>query len=267
MSTIKVTNVLDFTGTSGFTLGSGTLNALGRLTVPSLIVNGTISGSTTAILPSQTGNVGKILQSNGSTTSWITAGTSGNITSMQVFSSSGTWNKPTGVRYVHVQVQGGGGGGSGHGESGGSGGYSERVIDVTSVSSVSVSVSGEVNGTYYANAGDNGGSSSFGGYCSAGGGYGANRNNQHSGGLAGTGSGGDLNIYGGGGESHHARGGNMGSNSYLGGGVAGGWPQGGNFSHNYQTHSAPGTGGGGAHYHGHRGSNGRPGMVIVTNYL
>jgi hypothetical protein len=41
----------------------------------------------------------------------------------------------------------------------------------------------------------------------------------------------------------------------------------GNFSHNHQSHSAPGSGGGGAYYHGHRGSNGRPGMVIVTEYL
>ena len=266
MSTIKVTNILDYTGTSGFVLSSGTLNALGRMTVTNLVVNGTLSGSTNAILPSQSGNVGKILKTDGSTPSWLSAGNNGNITSMQIFSSTGTWTKPTDVRYIHVQVVGGGGGGSGHGEGGGAGGYSEKVIDVQSVSSVAVTVSGEVNGTYYSGAGDNGGTSSFGSYLSASGGYGANRQNQHSGGLGGVGSGGDLNIYGGGGESHHARGGNMGQASYLGGGVAGGWPQGGNFSHNFQTHSAPGSGGSGAHYHGHRGSNGRPGMVIVTHY-
>jgi len=267
MSTLKVTNVRDFTGTSGFTLSSGSITGTGRLVVNNLVVNGTISGSTTSFLPSQSGQNGRVLGTNGTSPLWQNAAQVGNLQSMDVFTSSGTWTKPTGVRYVHVQVIGGGGGGSGHGESGGSGGYSERVIDVSGVSSVSVSVSGEVNGTYYRSAGDNGGSSSFGSYCSASGGYGANRNNQHSGGLAGVGSGGNLNIYGGGGESHHARGGNNGSNSFLGGGVAGGWPQGGNFSHNHQTHSPPGTGGGGAHYHNFRGSNGRPGMVIVTNYL
>ena len=115
--------------------------------------------------------------------------------------------------------------------------------------------------------GGNGGSSSFGSYLSASGGYGANRNNQHSGGLGGTGSGGNLNIYGGGGNSHHGRGGNNGSDGFFGGGVAGGWPQGGNFGHNHQSHSPPGTGGTGAHYHNYRGSNGRPGMVVITHYL
>ena len=267
MSTLRVTNVRDYSGTSGFTLSSGALTTTGRLIVNNLVVNGTISGSTAQFIPSQSGQSNKNLGTNGSSTLWQQAAAVGNITSMQVFTSGGTWNRPAGVRFVQVQVQGGGGGGSGHGESGGSGGYSERIIDVQNTSSVSVSVSGEVNGTYYANAGDNGGTSSFGSFCSAGGGYGANRNNQHSGGLPGNGSGGNLNVYGGGGESHHARGGNNGSRPYLGGGVAGGWPQGGNFSHNHQSHSSPGSGGGGAHYHGHRGSNGRPGMVIVTHFL
>jgi hypothetical protein len=186
MSTLRVTNVRDYSGTSGFTLSSGALTTTGRLIVNNLVVNGTISGSTAQFLPSQSGQATKNLGTNGSSTLWQQAASVGNITSMQVFTSGGTWTRPAGVRFIHVQVQGGGGGGSGHGESGGSGGYSERIIDVQSTSSVSVTVSGESNGTYYAGAGDNGGSSSFGSFCSAGGGYGANRNNQHSGGLAGV---------------------------------------------------------------------------------
>lgn len=222
MSTLRVTNIRDYSGTSGFTLNGGNLSTTGRLVTNNIVINGTISGSTNSFLPSQSGNNGRVLGTNGSSPLWQNAAQQGNITSMNVFSSSGTWNKPSGVRFVHVQVIGGGGGGSGHGEGGGSGGYSERIIDVQSVSSVSVTVSGEVNGTNYAGGGDNGGTSSFGSYCSASGGYGANRNNQHSGGLGGVGSGGDLNIYGGGGESHHSRGGNNGQASFLGGGVAGG---------------------------------------------
>lgn len=210
MSTLRVTNIRDYSGTSGFTLNGGNLSTTGRLVTNNIVINGTISGSTNSFLPSQSGNNGRVLGTNGSSPLWQNAAQQGNITSMNVFSSSGTWNKPANVRFVHVQVIGGGGGGSGHGEGGGSGGYSERIINVQSVSSVSVTVSGEVNGTNYAGGGDNGGTSSFGSYCSASGGYGANRNNQHSGGLGGVGSGGDLNIYGGGGESHHARGGNNG---------------------------------------------------------
>jgi hypothetical protein len=229
------------------------------------------AGTVTGTLPlskggtgiTSVGSSGQMMQVN-SSNNGLTYGSHG-IYGMQVFTSSGTWNRPTGVRYIKVQVQGGGGGGSGHGESGGAGGYSERVIDVTNISSVSVSVSGETGGTYYFGRGGNGGTSSFGNYASASGGYGANRNNSHSGGLAGTGSGGNLNIYGGGGQPHHTRS-SVGGECYWGGGVAAGHPNGGNFSHNHQSHSTPGSGGAGGYFNGHRGSNGRPGLVVVTMF-
>ena len=184
---------------------------------------------------------------------------------MQVFTSSSTWTRPANVRFIKIQLQGGGGAGSGHGESGGAGGYAERILDVTGIGSVSVTIGGEVGGSYYSGAGGNGNASSFGSYLSAGAGYGANRNNQHSGGLAGTGSGGTVNIYGGGGQPHEGRSA-VGGDSYWGGSVAAGHPQGGNFSHNHQSHSAPGSGGAGAYFNGHLGSNGRPGLCVVTMY-
>jgi hypothetical protein len=184
---------------------------------------------------------------------------------MQVFYSSGPWDRPVGVRFIKVQLSGGGGGGSGHGESGGAGGYAERILDVTGIASVGVTIGGEVGGSYYSGAGGNGNASSFGSYLSASAGYGANRNNQHSGGLAGSGSGGEVNIYGGGGQTHHNRSA-VGGDSYWGGSVAAGHPQGGNFSHNHQSHSAPGSGGAGAYFNGHLGSNGRPGICVVTMY-
>ena len=153
MSSIKVQNIRDYSGNTGFTLNANnTITVQGsRLSVDNLQINGTISGTgdgANSFLPSQSGNANSVLYTNGSSPSWGSAPAAGNITSMQVFTSSGTWNKPAGVRYIHVQVIGGGGGGSGHGESGGSGGYSEEIIDVQSISSVSVSVSGEANGTF-----------------------------------------------------------------------------------------------------------------------
>ena len=265
MSTLKVAAIKDLSNAVGFTFSSGSVAANQTLIVQDITINGNISGSTNDILPDQAGQSGRTLYSDGSNAYWGGAPSTENISSMQVFTSSGTWNKPSGVKYIKVQVVGGGGGGSGHGESGGAGGYSEKVINVTSINSVSVSVAGQVNGTYYRGAGQNGGGSSFGSYLSASGGYGANRNNQHSGGLGGVGSGGDLNIYGGGGQSHHNRS-SVGGNSFWGGAVASGHPQGGHFSHNHQNHSAPGSGGSGGYFNGHRGSNGRPGMVVITHY-
>ena len=188
------------------------------------------------------------------------------IASMNVYTGNSTWSRPSGVRYIRVQVQGAGGGGSGHGEGGAAGGYAEKFIDVTGISSVSVSIGGGGGGTYYSGAGGNGNGSSFGPYVSASGGHGANRQNQHSGGVSGNGSGGNLNIHTGGGFSHHAYSAQSTANTYFGGGAPGNHPQGGHFAHNHQNHCTQGSGGAGSHFHGHRGSDGRPGMIIVTNY-
>jgi len=189
------------------------------------------------------------------------------IASIQVFTTNGsTWNRPAGVRYIKVQLVGAGGGGSGHGEGGAAGGYCERYLDVTGISSVSITLDGGGAGTFYSGPGGNAGASSFGPYLSASGGHGANRQNQHSGGVSGVGSGGNLNMHQGSGFSHHARSAQSCASTFFGGGAPSSHPQGGNFAHNHQTHTAPGSGGAGAHFHGHRGSDGRPGIVVVTNY-
>ena len=184
---------------------------------------------------------------------------------MQVFTGNSTWNRPSGVRFIRVKLVAGGGGGGGHGESGGAGGYSERVIDVTGTASVGVTIGGGGGGTYYANAGGDGSTTSFGPFMSAGGGHGANRQAQHCGGVSGTGSGGNLNLHQGSGGDHHYSFG-MGGATHFGGAAPSGHPQGGNFTHNHQGHAAPGTGGTGGYFHGHRGSDGRPGIVVVEEY-
>lgn len=188
------------------------------------------------------------------------------INRMVVFTSSGTYTPSAGTRYVHVQVQGAGGGAGGHGESGAAGGYSERIVSMVGVSSVSVYVGGGGGGTYYNNAGGNGDYASFGPYCSAGGGHGCNRHNNHNGGVSGGGSGGDFNIHCGSGGGHEQRSSGMGGSSFWGGPAPAGHPQGGHFSHNHQSHSAPGTGGTSGYFSGHRGSDGRPGIVVITEY-
>ena len=107
-----------------------------------------------------------------------------------------------GFKAIKKSVTGGGGGGSGYTESGGAGGTAQRQVDVTNVSSVSVTVGNPGGGTNYSGCGGGGNSSSFGSYCSASGGYGANCRQGRAGGIGGNGSGGSLNVYGGGGEGH-----------------------------------------------------------------
>ena len=188
------------------------------------------------------------------------------IRSMQVFTSNSTWSRPSGVRFIHVILVGAGGGGSGHGESGAAGGYAERIIDVTGTSSVSITVGGGGGGTYYSGPGGDGSTTSFGPFMSASGGHGANRHNQHNGGLSGNGSGGDINLHQGSGGGHEQRSTGMGGSTYFGGAGPAGHPQGGNFAHNHQGHSAPGTGGTAGYFSGHRGADGRPGIVVVYEY-
>ena len=243
---------------------SGTQLAAGAVDVTSSVASGALPLTKGGTGSTAVGGAYQALTVNSSNNAFTFAPVG--IRGMSVFTGGGTWTKPAGVRYVYVQVQGGGGGGSGHGESGAAGGYAEEIIDVTGVSSVSVSVSGESGGTYYSNAGGNGGGSSFGPYVSASGGHGANRHNQHNGGLPGIGSGGNLNIYGGAGGSHEQRSSGMGGSSFWGGPAPAGHPQGGHFAHNHQGHSAPGTGGTSGYFSGHRGSNGRPGLVVITEF-
>jgi len=226
-----------------------------------LSLGGTVL-DTNSMMPNPAGNAGKILVSNGSSTSWESVGP----TSMQVFGSSGTWVKPPNIKRILVRLVGAGGGGSGHGEGGGAGGYSEKIIDVTSVSSVSVTVGTGGGGTYYANAGGQGQSTSFGGYLSATGGRGANSTNQHCGGLPGIGSGGDINIYGGGGSGHEYYSGPVTGGSFFGGAGATGHPQGGSYAVNHQYRAAPGAGGPPAYAGSYSGCNGKEGIVVVWEF-
>jgi len=268
MSQIKVSSIRDLTDAAGFTLASGKIITVGTLTVSNITINGDIFGGSSYIIPEQSGNAGKLLRSTGSGLEWAEGAGAAGIRSMQVWTSNGTWTRPTGVKSIIVTVVGAGGGGSGHCESGGAGGMAERVVDVTNVSSVSVTVGNPGGGTNYSGCGGNGGTTSFGSYCSASGGYGANCRTQHAGGIGGNGSGGSVNVYGGGGNghgSHYSYGNNVGGKSYMGGSQASSHSQN-NYAHRHQNHCAWGAGGNGAK-HGNRGARGREGVVVVQEFF
>ena len=208
------------------------------------------SGNTITIGASgDTTNIIGTLQNNGSAVS-------SGLTSTQVFTSSGTWTKPSGITKVRVYVTGGGG----------AGGTAIELIDVSSVSSVTVTIGSGGSGSSGAAGGD-GGTSSFGSYCSATGGKGGvvpgAFNYAVTGGL---GSGGDINLKGqGGGGAFEDQGGALvsvaGGNSFWGGGGDGIWSG---------TPGAGATGGGGSGDSSNNsagaGANGGDGIVYVEEY-
>lgn len=265
MSVLKVSSIKDLAGISGFTLSSGSITVSGTLKVNNLSINGTITGSSSYIIPSLSS--GQYLTTNGTNLSWAAANVTTGFRSMQVWTSNGTWSRPSGVKSIRVQVVGAGGGGSGFAESGGAGGMAEEVIDVTNTSSVTVTVGNPGGGTNYSGCGGGGNTSSFGSYCSASGGYGANCRQQHAGGIGGNGSGGNLNVYGGGGNGHgsyHSYGNHTAGASYMGGTQPSSHNQR-NYAHRHQSHAAWGAGGNGAR-EGNRGARGREGVVVVYEY-
>ena len=197
---------------------------------------------------------------------FATAG-SGGLKSIQVFSTAGsfTYTKPSGVNLIKVYITGGGGGGGLGGGSqtagggGGAGGTAIKVIDVTSVSTVAVTIGA---GGASQNAGS---TSSFSTYCSATGG----EQGLNAGAIAGdteggVGSGGDINLYGeaggGGSDNSNPQTGGSGGSSFWGGGGYGIY----NATGKVGYHG--GGGGGGQNSSGNIGGAGGAGICVVEEY-
>ena len=66
------------------------------------------------------------------------------LASVQTFTSSGTWTRPTGITKVIMEIQGAGGSGGGSGAnyygSGSAGGYAKKLLDVSSISTSTITV-------------------------------------------------------------------------------------------------------------------------------
>jgi len=130
---------------------------------------------------------------------WTAVSDVSGLSSVQVFTSSGTWTRPTGITKIKMELQGAGGGGSGNSTYYGyaaSGAYAVKFLDVSSISSATITVGagGTASNTGTGADGDtiwSDGTNTI----TAGGGGGKNGSGQ-TGSSAGTATGGDVNISG-----------------------------------------------------------------------
>lgn len=203
-------------------------------------------------------------------------GGSGGYQSAQIFTSNGTWTKPAGISLVRVICVGGGGGsgtstsGSGSSATGGGGGGGSAILtlDVTAISSETVTIgAGGAGGGSAGATGSTGGTSSFGAHCSATGGAGGAgmasvTSNTANGGAGGAGTSGDFNIDGGYGGSAIVRNSNV-TQISGGGGTFLGPTDGYNTS---ATANGHGRGGSGVSGGGITGRTGADGIVVVYEY-
>ena len=217
------------------------------------------------------GTSGQALLSQGSSSApqWGDVAADGAFRSTQIFTQTGTWTKPSGLKRVRVFVTGGGGGGgtpsynTQNGGGGAAGGTAIKTIEASSLGSTeSVTVGG---GSSAGNPAGTGGTSSFGSHCSATGGTGGSSNSSASQYVSGgVGSNGDLNLLGGGPDCGNPTNGGVGSaggSSYWGGA---GHP-GTNYNRPHAGNGSYGGGGGGAYSTGAgaQGGSGSGGSGVV----
>ena len=185
------------------------------------------------------------------------------FTSVQTFTASGTWTRPTDITKVIVEVQGGGaGGGQATGASyyqgGSAGGYAKKFIDVSSISTSPIVIGvGGAGSTVNGTAGADGGDSSWtDGTNTVTGVKGVGQYGHYATALGGLATGGDINIQGGAGRGSSTSGGH----SMLGVGGFNGWTG----ENAVQPGTGYGSGGGGAY--GVNGAAGAGGIVIVWEF-
>jgi hypothetical protein len=197
---------------------------------------------------------------------WTAVSDVSGLSSMQVFTSSGTWTKPAGVTKVIVEVQGAGGSGGvingSYAGPGAAGGYAKKFINVSSISSSTVTIGSGGTGVTSGN-GNNGGSSIWSdgtNTITCGGGSGGDGTTNYLSRVGGAATGGDINIPGQ--DSDYIRG--SGAASVLGHGGPDS-----ESSSSFTGGSSPnarGYGAGGSPSYTSTSGNGGDGIVIVTEY-
>lgn len=237
--------------------------ALGNATGTLAIANGgtgqdTAQEAIDALLPAQSGNSGKALITDGLNSSW------GSISSVQIFTSSGTFTAPTGVTKVYLTMIGAGGGGAGAGGSsrGGGGGAGQLVIDapytVIPGNNYTVTINAGGAGGASGSNGVVGGTTVFDSLTMAGGNFGLAGGGGGGAAISPTATsatGGTQTIASGGGFTGSGITGGGGGGSPFGAGANGGAP-----GSNAAANSGAGGGGGNE---SQAGGNGGSGIVIV----
>ena len=275
------------------TASSTAVGGSGNLAIPSSNATSTYNSATAPLRVVVTNNAGKIDDYFIATTTLFTNASLANVSSITITGTSniasttiyattttGTWTKPSNLRFLIVEAVGGGGGGGGNTDSyrgsggGGGGGYCKKVIPTVALGSTETVTIGAA-GAAGAGSGGNGGAggnTSFGSHCTANGGAGGDSGGDL--GAGGTATGGDINISGGsGGDGRGPSGGTTasiaigghGGNSMLG------------MGRGLNTSSVSSDGGNGGLYGGggsgaaqendgtdHPGGAGAAGVVILT---
>jgi len=170
-------------GGTGQTTASAAFNALSPITTAGDLIIGNGSNSATRLA---IGSNNQVLTSNGTTATWASAA-AGGFSSMQVFTSPGTFTTPASTTKIKVTVTGGGGGGAYNlGGGGGGGGSAIYVGPVSASTGYAVTVGSGGSSPNY-QPGNSGNTSSFGALASATGGGGGQVSPSAFGGTAGAG--------------------------------------------------------------------------------
>ena len=255
----------------------------------------TAAGDTCVAYPNSAGNGWTVVSYQRGAALAASSGANSDITSLsgfaavtvQIFTGSGTYTRPPGMRNAIIQLQAPGGGGGGAvasssnlavGSGGGGGGYAERLVTAAQIGASQTVTMGSVGaaGDTAGSSGGAGGTTSFGSLLSATGGAGGasisggtSPSRGSNPGAGGIGSLGDTNIRGSAGQfgarfsGTNGYSGNGGS-SHLGGGAAGATEGGsGNAGGNY---GGGGSGGNSDSATGRGGGAGGPGVIVVYEF-